>query len=192
MKLSSPLVVTPSVRYEVQHVVGVLLSAFVGAVIAFLLTQQSSIPAALTDWSHAKPLLLGALAMGIVATLTQAQKSYFTSAAAVAMIVVFGISTTTACTPAQNAVLNQIDQDVLADLKAGKGADVIASDVCRDLGGSALTDAICAKAVVIAEDVVTYLIDAAVVPPAALQHTTEVVRPGLAAMRRDPALKQAP
>lgn len=103
MKLSTAIVQTPSVRYEVQHVLAVLCYTFAGAAIGYLQTEPAtSIASAVAHWDSAKPMLIGAVVAGIVATLGQAQKSFFTMAVAAFGILTLAVATT-ACTPAARA-----------------------------------------------------------------------------------------
>lgn len=103
MKLSSAVVETPSVRYEVQHGLAVLLYAFAGAVVGYLQTEPATaITAAITHWDSAKPMLIGAVVAGVIATLAQAQKSFFTAAIAVFGVLALAV-TVAACTPTARA-----------------------------------------------------------------------------------------
>jgi hypothetical protein len=186
MKLSSPIVVTPAVRFEVQHVLAVLGSAFAGALITYWLSQPTqTIIGALSSWSSARPLLINGLAVAIIATLTMAQKSFLTAVSGFAAFVFFAVQVT-ACAQIQAAfpTLDALEKTVLADLMAGDSPAQIASDVCKDLGGNALTDAICADATIIAVDIINALVDTKVLAqkPAALK-TALTVKPQLMAMR---------
>ena len=64
-----------------------------------------------------------------------------------------------ACTPAQYAEIATIYQDVAAGLAQGDSDPELASIVCRDLGGTTSTDAVCADAPTILNEVVLLLED---------------------------------
>jgi hypothetical protein len=72
---------------------------------------------------------------------------------------VFLIGSTTACNPPKTPLLSTLEQTVENDLAKGDSDAQIASDVCSDLGGTALTDAVCAGAWILASDIVTTLLD---------------------------------
>lgn len=72
------------------------------------------------------------------------------------------------CTPAQVSTFDAIANKVLADLQAGDTDTQMASDVCQILGGSALTDAVCANVANILNDVVSALLDSGQATGAAL------------------------
>jgi hypothetical protein len=82
-------------------------------------------------------------------------------AAAASMLVLgFGLmSTQSACKEPLVPTVQTILQVVSADIQAGDGAAQIDSDVCKALGGSATTDAVCADATVLIQDAITLLID---------------------------------
>jgi hypothetical protein len=77
-----------------------------------------------------------------------------------------------ACAQVQAAfpTLQKIEQTIANDLQAGAGDEQMAADVCSDLGGTALTDAICAGAAGIVTDVVTLLVDSGQVQGPALSN----------------------
>ena len=109
---------------------------------------------------------------GVIQFLTAAEL-YFTvpSAAAkqlaakvappAAFLLILGALATTqpACKGSALPVIENVVSVVEADLAAGKSDAQMASDVCAALGGSVLTDAICASAETILQDVIVYLID---------------------------------
>ena len=64
-------------------------------------------------------------------------------------------------------LLTTLEATIAADLEAGDSDEQMASDVCKDLGGTALTDAVCADATGIVVDIVTSLLDAKVLGPKA-------------------------
>lgn len=49
----------------------------------------------------------------------------------------------------------------------------IASDVCKAMGGSASTDAVCAGAETLVQDVILYLVDSGTISPPALARGRE-------------------
>jgi hypothetical protein len=144
MKLSTAIVQTPSVRYEVQHGLAVLLYAFFGAVVGYLQAEPATaITAAITHWESAKPMLIGAVVAGVVATLGQAQKSFFTAFGILALA-----STAMACTPAARApvendvtkiaacvedqIVNQHATDVITVVAAcGSNVPTLVMDIIR-------------------------------------------------------------
>ena len=67
----------------------------------------------------------------------------------------------TGCAQAQTALtkMQQIEQTIIDDFEAGDSDGQIASDVCTDLGGSSLTDAVCADVTTFLSGVVQALID---------------------------------
>ena len=85
--------------------------------------------------------------------------------AAGAFALIFGIQTVafgaavTGCTPAQQAEADTIEQLVLHDLAAGKSDPQIEADIASSLAGQVGTDA-----VVILNDVLTFLLDAKAIP----------------------------
>jgi hypothetical protein len=79
-----------------------------------------------------------------------------------ALAVAGGVMAPTAgCQQVQAAfpTLNAIEQVVAKDLAAGVTDAQMASDVCAVLGGSALTDAVCADATQLVVDAVNFLLD---------------------------------
>ena len=66
-------------RVDVGHVLLVLFWAFVGAAAAYLEAEPTTaLVTALTSWSAAKPLLIGALLAGAGAVVNQAKQSFLT------------------------------------------------------------------------------------------------------------------
>lgn len=68
-------------------------------------------------------------------------------------------NTTVGCTPAQEAILGQIESRVLADLKAGMLPEAIETDIAQLLAGQVGVDV-----VRIVNDAITLLIDGGFVP----------------------------
>jgi len=77
-----------------------------------------------------------------------------------ALMLVLALGATSGCNgqPVVPTFLNLVSV-VAADLEAGDGDAQISSDVCKALGGSALTDAVCGSVGMLIVDIVTYLID---------------------------------
>ena len=64
-----------------------------------------------------------------------------------------------ACSPALFGELSNLEKDVAADLASNASEAQMASDVCRDLGGSSVTDAVCADVPAILNDTIALLVD---------------------------------
>ena len=75
-----------------------------------------------------------------------------------------------ACNQPVLPTVDKILNVVSADLQAGDSDPQIASDVCKALGGSAPTDAVCADVTVLVEDAVTILIDSGAISGVALSN----------------------
>ncbi len=78
------------------------------------------------------------------------------------------LGATVRCTPAQVAEWSRAEVDVAADLASGVSEAQMASDVCRDFGGSGPTDALCANVPAILQDIINLLVDSGKVSGAAL------------------------
>jgi hypothetical protein len=78
-----------------------------------------------------------------------------TAKIATAVLLAFSLSTTTSCKPGN---FPTIAQTIIADLEAGDSDSKIASDVCADLGGSSMTDAICADVTTVVTNIIKALI----------------------------------
>lgn len=85
-----------------------------------------------------------------------------------AVMFVLFVAIGVACTPAQAAEWSRAEQDVAADLSDGASESQMASDVCRDFGGSALTDAACANVPLVLQDIISLLVDTGKVSGTAL------------------------
>lgn len=100
--------------------------------------------------------------------LTPAQKAAMAKVAAV--LLVFGVVlSTSACTPAQTAVLSNIEQRVLSDLEAGDGLPQIEGDVQAIVvaqGGAA------AVVVEVTDAALALLADLGLIPPGLLPTAT--------------------
>ena len=64
-----------------------------------------------------------------------------------------------ACNQPVLPTIDKVINVVTADLQAGDSDSQIASDVCKALGGSATTDAVCADVPVLVADAIAILID---------------------------------
>ncbi len=96
-----------------------------------------------------------------------------------ALMLVFGLgmsgsSTTAGTGTAVPPILNLVSI-VEGDLRAGDGDAQISSDICKALGGNALTDAVCGNVGVIVVDIVTYLVDGGTLPPAAAKRGQDLL-----------------
>ena len=93
------------------------------------------------------------------------------AAGAAAIVLGLGLLTAsqTACTPATVPTLVAVLQIVEADVQAGDAPPQIDSDVCKALGGSATTDAICAGVTVLVQDALQLLLDGGKLTPAQVQ-----------------------
>jgi hypothetical protein len=119
-------------------------------------------------------LLVGAApsaAMHAHSTLPAARRAMLAAAAkgaaAVALIGMLVVGQT-ACKGSALPTIAAVVQIVEADLIANVGDAQLSSDVCKALGGTASTDAICAAVPGLIQDAITLLIDAGVLPPSAL------------------------
>jgi hypothetical protein len=56
-------------------------------------------------------------------------------------------------------VLDKVEAVVAADFEAGDSDETIAADVCKALGGTASTDAVCANVTQLVSDAVAFLVD---------------------------------
>lgn len=72
------------------------------------------------------------------------------------------VTTQTACAQPVLPTIVKVEQVVEADLAAGVSDSQLASDVCKALGGSATTDAICANVPALISDAVALIIDSGV------------------------------
>lgn len=91
-----------------------------------------------------------------------------------ALLVLVGIaSTQPACTSASVPTFLNLVSVVEKDLQAGDGDPQILSDVCKALGGSAPTDAVCGDVAVVVADVITYLIDSGAISGTATKRGLE-------------------
>jgi hypothetical protein len=65
------------VKWDLGHSIGLVASTFLGGAIGYLEQQSTvTIVAALTSWSTAKPILISALAFGLVSLLAMAKQSF--------------------------------------------------------------------------------------------------------------------
>lgn len=78
-----------------------------------------------------------------------------------ALAVAGAVMVPTGCTSAQTAFskMQQVEQTIIDDFEAGDSDGQIAADVCTDLGGTSLTDAVCADVTTFLTGVVQALID---------------------------------
>jgi hypothetical protein len=83
----------------------------------------------------------------------------FLQAAAVGLVSAIAVVIAIACTPAQVSTVDTVLNVVAADVQAGDAPPQIDSDVCKALGGSATTDAICANVTLLVEDALQLLLD---------------------------------
>jgi hypothetical protein len=178
-----------------------MLTTFLGGFVGFITSQT---PVALTGTAIYEGVLAGiaaltagaapALARHVHANLNESQRQMLAAmkkpvvAAAAAALLLIGLGVMqTACSQPAVPVLVNVVQVVETDLQAGDGLPQIDSDVCKALGGSATTDAICANVTVLVEDALQLLLDGGKLPPAQAQmaQTYIVKRPG--AMTTSPA-----
>ena len=91
-------------------------------------------------------------------------------ATAAALLLCLGAVVTTqqACSPATIPTIEAVVQVVEKDLAANVGDSQMTSDVCKALGGSATTDAVCADVPALIQDAIQLLIDGGALPPNAL------------------------
>jgi hypothetical protein len=92
-----------------------------------------------------------------------AAKAAAPAAAVLALVAVLG--TQTACTPATIPTIEAVVQVVETDLTNNVGDAQLASDVCKALGGSTSTDAVCADVPALIVDAIQLLIDSGTLPP---------------------------
>ena len=95
-----------------------------------------------------------------------------------ALLLVFGLGgTATSTTACKGGSILPVSENVvavvLADLERGDSYAQIASDVCKALGGNAPTDAVCAGAETLVQDVIQYLIDTGTISPPAVARGRE-------------------
>lgn len=134
-------------------------------------------------WADVAPAMLAAIVAEVAylrsvfaKTQTDAVKRAAGIISTVALVGLLGgstVATQEGCTPAQFAELTQLEQDVSAGLAAGDSDAVLASIVCRDLGGSTTTDAVCADAATILADTIALLVDGHWIGGVALAHGRE-------------------
>jgi hypothetical protein len=79
----------------------------------------------------------------------------------------------TACKGPIYPELQAVEQVVADDLASGATDAQMASDVCKALGGSALTDAVCAGVETVIQDVLQVLLDTQSLSPAVAQRAHE-------------------
>ena len=78
-----------------------------------------------------------------------------------AYLVFLGLVAPVGCQQIQAAfpTLDKIEAVVAADFEAGDSDETIAADVCKTLGGTSSTDAVCADVTQLVVDAVTFLVD---------------------------------
>jgi hypothetical protein len=155
---------------KLPHWASVLIALAV-VIIAWVLQQNSTgnivLPVvAVTILSLIQPLL-AALSPSVVNS-TNVKAVAVKAATGVLMLV--GVVVLAGCKGPVFPVLESIEQTVATDLASGASDEQMASDVCKDLGGSALTDSVCAGAAAIVTDVVAALVESGSISGATLDH----------------------
>jgi hypothetical protein len=158
-----------------------------GALAAGLPNLEAAFPASATPWlkglaaifvlltavlGAVSPAAGGPKTIGKVDVITDGKVDIVTATAsklsgALFMILALGALMLPACKSTTLPSFLNLVSVVEADLVAGDGEAQISSDVCKALGGSALTDAVCANVGTIIYDIVVYLVDGGNLPPAA-------------------------
>jgi hypothetical protein len=175
--------------WKLPHFLTVIASTIGAAVAGALVTYVEAVPASellqdLTTPAGLTALLHGALSVGLIAGLTAligvakqmlptvppapSSTSKIMGGMLSAFLMLLLTVHLAACKVIEAVFpkLDTIEQVVAADLAAGYSAPQIDSDVCKALGGNALTDAICADVTQIVVDVIPFLLDSGAVSSA--------------------------
>jgi hypothetical protein len=155
-----------------------LASTWLGGFVGYLASQNPpSLSGANLFWATITAmgmLTAGALPAGAhyAHTSLNAKTRELLKAAAKATAAVglfLGLGTTQlACSQPVLPLVTNVANVVLNDLKAGDSDVQIDSDVCKALGGSATTDAVCAGVTVVVNDAIAILIDTGILTGTAL------------------------
>jgi hypothetical protein len=141
-------------------VAGVGMGFFDGLLVAIFGSAANA-----PSWAKSLVFLVDDLGGGA----SQAAKSVAKAAAVVLALAVLGASQQ-ACSPAQMAEADKVEQTVLADIVAGKTLPQIESDVATLVAGQPGADV-----VVLVDDALTFLVDLGVVPASVLPYAKSLI-----------------
>lgn len=124
-----------------------------------------------TDWEPTAGAALAMLMLVIHSVDPETAAKIVAKAAGAALLVLTFQLGVTGCALVKAAwpFVETIAQTILDDLKAADPASQIASDVCKDMGGSSATDAVCADVPIVVADVAELLMKDSQTPAEARQ-----------------------
>lgn len=192
-------------RIDVGHILLTVALTFAGAALGYLEAEPTTtLVAALSTWATAKPILLGAVGVGLAAVVAMAKNTFLTPPPSTTnavppvppalTVVAFGLlfllpgcQTIAAVYPKLDAV----EAAIAKDYEAGDSDAQIASDACAALGGNATTDAICANVAQIVADASAFLVSMHVLSTVA-ESRASAAQPRFLALAKASAAKPAP